>query len=293
MRSLNKSTCRLIPCPICCDPLKIGTIRDEEIPVFVIFAAILTVKGNWMGFNFSLFVRGEACWSALYWVLYKSIIKQFVNPFGYFRWYMDTERSNGPTFDLLWDKIMRLWSNKRRVMKATAQSLHRAGETISRSGIFMTSGGLTCGCDVSRYHGDSRHMFRTSTRGASDANERGHANVHAQTHAYTHTHPEGKQDRKLSGEIRVNILFFLWDFNSKISLWRFKYIKPYPLKMQLIYALLYSHQPLCLLFISALLMFIFIAISDTSVSVLFQSASKVKFSPSKPSFPKHPLTHPF
>lgn len=54
--------------------------------------------------------------------------------------------------------------------------------------------------------------------------------------------------------------------------------------MQLIYSLLYSHQSLCLLFISALLMFIFMAISDTSVSVLFQSVSKVKFSPRKPSF---------
>lgn len=49
-------------------------------------------------------------------------------------------------------------------------------------------------------------------------------------HKYTHTHPEGKQDRKLSGEIRVNILFLLWDFNSKISLWRFKYIKSHPQK---------------------------------------------------------------
>lgn len=116
--------------------------------------------------------------------------------------------------------------------------------------------------------------------------------MHTRTHTYTH--PEGKQDRKLSGEIRVNILFVLWDFGSKISLWRFKHIKSYPLKIQLIYSLLYSHQPLCLLFISALLMFIFIAISDTSVSVLFQSVSKVKFSPSKPSvFSQTPTHLPF
>ncbi len=64
---------------------------------------------------------------------------------------------------------------------------------------------------------------------------------HLKKHTHTHTHPEGQQDRKLSGEIRVNILFILWDFNSKISLWRFKYIMSYPLKMQLIYSHLYSH----------------------------------------------------
>lgn len=58
---------------------------------------------------------------------------------------------------------------------------------FSGSGIFMTSGGLVCGCDVSCYHGDSRHMLRTSTGGASDANESRHANVHARTHTYAHT----------------------------------------------------------------------------------------------------------
>ena len=49
----------------------------------------------------------------------------------------------------------------------------------------MTSGGLKCGSDVSRYHGDSRHMFRTSTRGASDGNKRAHTSVHAHTHTHT------------------------------------------------------------------------------------------------------------
>lgn len=33
--------------------------------------------------------------------------------------------------------------------------------------------------------------------------------------AYSHTHPEGKQDRKLSGGIRVNILLFLWEFSLR------------------------------------------------------------------------------
>lgn len=143
-----------------------------------------------------------------------------------------------------------------------------------------------CGCDVSCYHGDSRHMFRTSTRGGSDADKSRHAKVHAQTHARPHVHihtPRASRTGNCQEESESTFSSFSGSFHSESALWRLKYIQSYPLKKYLIYSLLYSHQPLCLLFISALLMFIFIAISDTSLSVLFQSVSKVKFSPSKPS----------
>lgn len=183
-------------------------------------------------------------------------------------------------------------SDKHRVMKSTcvnrSESVPSWRERLPLRNIHDLR--LTCGlacwvlmyqvtmetADICSEHRPEEQVTPTSARTQMC--------VHRHTTAYIHIHPEGKQDRKLSGEIRVNILFLLWDFNSKISLWRFKYIKSYPLKTRLIYSLLYSHQPLCLLFISALLMFIFIAISDTSVSVLFQSVNKVKFSPSKPSF---------
>lgn len=146
-----------------------------------------------------------------------------------------------------------------------------------------------CGCDVSCYHGDSRHMFRTSTRGGSDADKSRHAKVHAQTHACPHIHihtPRASGTGNCQEESESTFSSFSGSFHSETALWRLKYIQSYPLKKYLIYSLLYSHQPLCLLFISALLMFIFIAISNTSLSVLFQSVSKVKFSPSKPSSPK-------
>lgn len=166
------------------------------------------------------------------------------------------------------------------------ESVAETKAAVSGSGIFMTSGGLMCGCDVSCYHGDSRHMFRTSTRGGSDADKSRHAKVHAQTHACPHIHihtPRASGTGNCQEESESTFSSFSGSFHSETALWRLKYIQSYPLKK---YSLLYSHQPLCLLFISALLMFIFIAISDTSLSVLFQSVSKVKFSPSKPSSPK-------
>lgn len=94
----------------------------------------------------------------------------------------------------------------------------RTGVAFSCSGIFMTSGGLgVCGCDVSCYHGDSRHMFPTSTGGASDADKCGHTHTHTQACTHTQIHPEGKQDRKPSGGITVNSLFSL----TGILTWRF------------------------------------------------------------------------
>lgn len=153
---------------------------------------------------------------------------------------------------------------------------------------------LECSFDVSCYHGDSRHMFRTSTRGASDTI---HTNmcVHACVHTDAHIHPWGQagQETVRRNQSQLSLHSLRIHFNSKISLWRFKYIKSYLLKMALTYSLLYSHQTLCLFFINALPMFIFIAISKASESVLFQSLSKVNFNPSNRSISKHPLIYPF
>lgn len=62
--------------------------------------------------------------------------------------------------------------------------------------------------------------------------------------------------------------------NSRVSLLSFKCVKSFTLKTQLMHLVFYSHQSLCLLFISVLLMLIFIARSKTAMGVFF-SASKV------------------
>lgn len=100
-----------------------------------------------------------------------------------------------------------------------------------------------CGSGVSRYHGDRRHMLWTSTRGASDGNKRAQANVrvHTRTHIYTNTPRGGSWTGKCQEKSESTFSSLSGISTLKISLWRFKYIKSYPLKMQLIYSLLYSH----------------------------------------------------
>lgn len=137
-----------------------------------------------------------------------------------------------------------------------------------------------CGCDVSCYHGDSRHMFRTSTRGGSDADKSRHAKVHAQTHACPHIHihtPRASGTGNCQEESESTFSSFSGSFHSETALWRLKYIQSYPLKKYLIYSLLYSHQPLCLLFISALLMFIMKKNAKPSSPKIFQTPTHLFF----------------
>lgn len=137
-----------------------------------------------------------------------------------------------------------------------------------------------CGCDVSCYHGDSRHMFRTSTRGGSDADKSRHAKVHAQTHACPHIHihtPRASGTGNCQEESESTFSSFSGSFHSETALWRLKYIQSCPLKKYLIYSLLYSHQPLCLLFISALLMFIMKKNAKPSSPKIFQTPTHLFF----------------
>ena len=134
----------------------------------------------------------------------------------------------------------------------------------------MTSGGRASGSDVSCYHGDNRHMFPASTRGVSDADKCIHRRTHTHIHAPRASGTGNCQERSestsssFSGTSTARFLSEALSTQSHI---------------QLIYSLLYSQQPLCLLFISAWLVFICVAISDISARVLFHSVRKVKLGP--------------
>lgn len=84
---------------------------------------------------------------------------------------------------------------------------------VTENQIKMSSGGLMSACDVSSYHGDSRHMLATLTKGGAHARmQRERARVSERERETVRV--LGQVKKNLSGEIRVNILFVSDFYNS-------------------------------------------------------------------------------